>query len=372
MVWRKNSIVSNKYRPRQFLYMNKTSELFGSSGVDCVLLKTSESVVDENFYYFTRVDRCKSQNGVAILRKNKRPIILANILEYKNFAGSKGFSVIKISKKSDLSAVIKKLPKRIGVNYSALTLNSIKNLRSISKNKKFVDVSKSLEKIREVKTRDEQKKIKSACRISEEIICDVLGKAVLGKKEISIKNDIDQAMNKAGLQPAFPSIVASGKNSSVPHHVSGAKKVGNGVLLIDMGVVFHNYCSDITRTFFVGRASENVRNVYTIVKKAQSKGLSMIKDGARAADVFNSANDILKKELNQSLVHSLGHGIGINVHDFPGGFSEKSKTTLKKDMVFTVEPGYYKRFGVRIEDDIVVTKTGCRQLTKSPKEIIEL
>ncbi|MCX6815534.1 MAG: Xaa-Pro peptidase family protein [Candidatus Aenigmarchaeota archaeon] len=351
--------------------MDKINEFFRSCDVDCVLLKTSERIRDENFHYFTKLDKYENPNGILILRKNKQPVVLASQLEYGNLAGNRNFHTLKITTKKDLNLIMKKLPRRIGINYSATTLESLKNLRSISK-KKFVDVSKFLSLVRAEKTKDEIKKIKTACRMTEEILDSVIGKIKQGMTEKFVDQKIEELIEKMEVHSAFPTIVASGSNSAVPHHISGIKKINKGVLLIDMGVVFENYCSDITRTFFVGHAPEQVKNSYSVVKKAQISALALVKEGVKASTAFETANCILKKELSQSLIHGLGHGLGLDVHDFPEGFTEKSRTVLKKDMVFTMEPGYYKGYGIRIEDDLVVGKSSPIMLTKSPKEIVEI
>ena len=144
-------------------------------------------------------------------------------------------------------------------------------------------------------------------------------------------------------------------------------------MLIDFGAKYHNYCSDLTRTFFVGRAGEKEKELYSKVFEAQKMAEEKITEGAKASEIFNEINSFLKRECGQELQHGLGHGLGLEVHDFPGGFTSVSKDILKENMVLTVEPGIYKKFGgIRIEDDILVLKKGCKKLSNASSELIEL
>ncbi|MBI3190964.1 aminopeptidase P family protein [archaeon] len=354
--------------------MDKINELLDMSGLDCIVLRTGENMADDNFYYFTGLDKTKNLSNMVVIQRGRKPLVLSDVLEYGTLIKNSAFKTVKIESSKDVSALFKKLPRKIGINHSGMTVASLRNMRSLSRGKKFIDVSKYLSEIRGTKTQDEIKKIKSACRITEDLFGIVQKIARPGMTEKDIEKKLRVVIENYDTVFSFPPIVASGVNSSVPHHITGNKKIRkNEFLLVDAGVVFSNYCSDITRTFFVGRAHSNEKNAYDIVKKSQLAALSSIKKGVKASEIFNAANSVLKKGLGQSLIHSFGHGLGLNVHDFPNGISSKSNWRLKENMVLTAEPGYYgKRFGIRIEDDIVVKKSGYRFLTKSPKEIVEL
>ncbi len=355
--------------------MNKIKELFDNASASSVLLKTSEQIRDENFYYFTGLEKSQNLGAILILRKNKKPLLLANVLKYGTLRNNKNFRALRYESRKELEKIIRKhTSRKIGINYPRTTIVLMRNMKRILKGKNFVDVSGALAAVRETKTADEIKKIKEACSITSEIMRTVPDMAKPGMCEKELETKIGDMVRRHDVDFSFPPIVASGANSSVPHHVTGSKKLRRGeVLLVDIGVVFSNYCSDITRTFFIGRAPEKIRTTYGIVKKAQDAAFSVTKEGAKSKDVFRKANDILKKELGQSLVHALGHGIGIDVHDFPEGISDKSKYKLKENMTLAIEPAYYgPRFGIRIEDNLVVGKHRCGILTKSPKDIVEI
>jgi Xaa-Pro aminopeptidase len=355
--------------------MDKISELLGLSKLGCVLLKTSENISDENFYYFTGLDKSSGLNAFLILNKNRTPLVLANTLEYGALKNNKNFRTVKFDSLKELEGLTKKYTaKNVGINYTKTSVSSMRWMRKILKNRKFADVSRHLGKTRETKTPGEISKIREACGITSEIFDSIPDMVKAGMREIDIRGKIDDVARRNGAVFSFPPIIASGPGSSVPHHVTGARKIRRGeILLVDTGVAFENYCSDMTRTFFVGRAPESVKGVYGIVKKAQDESIAMIKDGVKSKDVFLAANRILKKELKQPLIHSLGHGLGMNVHDFPEGISEKAKYALRENMVLAIEPAYYGReYGVRVEDNLVVRKNSAGMMSKSPKEITEI
>ena len=161
----------------------------------------------------------------------------------------------------------------------------------------------------------------------------------------------------------------------MPHGVASKKKIKNGdFVTLDFGCINDYYCSDLTRTFVVGKPSEEMLEIYEIVKEAQQKGLDVIKPGIKAKDVDFACRDFINKMgYGDYFTHSTGHGLGIVVHDALA-ISPNSDIVLKEGMVFTVEPGIYVEGlgGVRIEDDVVVTSTGCEILTKSSKKLYKI
>ena len=231
--------------------MNKMKELLDVSGFDCVLLKTSERIKDDNFYYFTGLDKKDDFTSRLRIRKSEKPIILMNSLEYGNIRKNNRFRVMKLETSEDFKKILSKLPKKIGINYSSTTLASMKYMKSIAKGKKFLDVSKHLTSIREKKTMKEISKIKTACKLTSEVFSYILGAVKPGMTEKELEKKIGNKMENMGVYPSFPTIVAAGRNSAVPHHVPGKDKIKKGILLVDIGVVYDNYCSDMTRTFFL-------------------------------------------------------------------------------------------------------------------------
>ncbi len=355
---------------------NKINELLDSNSLGSALLRTDGDIVDTNFYYFSGLSKTSKSSSFLILRRSKKPVLITSVLEYGGLRESKNLHIVSYNSHEALAKLLRKnLTGRVGINYSYYTLSGYKKLRRILPGKRFADVSGQLSKMREIKTNGEIKKISHACKITEAVLKNVPDIVKIGMTEKNLANELEYIAKQMGCEAlSFPPIVAVGGNASVPHHATGRTKISKGkILLIDFGIVCGGYCSDLTRTFFVGKASEETKHIYDIVYCAQRTAIKNIKDGAKSSDVFKIASDILKKDLGQGLIHGLGHGIGIDVHDFPAGMSDKFASVLKENMCLTVEPGYYKgRIGIRIEDDVVVKKNDCRLLSNAPKELVEV
>ncbi|MEW6295300.1 MAG: Xaa-Pro peptidase family protein [Candidatus Diapherotrites archaeon] len=356
----------------------KLKELFEEAKADSILLRNFPSFSDQNFYYFTGLYRESFANNFLVLSKNKKPLILTTKLEYGSIPKTKAYAAKIYDNEKQLNELLQKnlKAKRIGLNFNIYPVNSFKKLKKILKGKKFVDVSEELGKIRETKTGEEIKKIREAIKITREGIEKIKEKIMAGAKESDLVNELEYYFKKSGAEgTAFPSIIASGRNSAVPHYNTSSEKIKrNELILIDAGARFQGYCADITRNFVLGKASQKQKEVYEAVFRAQKNATEKIKNGVKAKELFNAGNAIIKKELNEELMHSLGHGLGIEVHDFPGKINDKAEWKLKQGMVLAIEPGFYdKRFGgIRIEDDLLVTKNSFTALSKSPKELIEL
>ena len=252
-----------------------------------------------------------------------------------------------------------------GIGYNLFQLLTDK----LKKNKVsvFADNKTVLEK-RKIKSKEEIKNIKKACDIVSEVFETVKKKVVSGMTELDIHFKIEEEFAKKHVIQSFKTIVASGPNSANPHHVSGNRKIQkNDIVLIDMGCVYNGYCSDLTRTFFVGREDKNKRKVWDIVKKAHDNALENVKQDMKASDIDLFARDTIKQTgYDKNFIHTTGHGVGLDIHEAPV-IGSKSKDILKEGMIITIEPGIYldKKFGVRIEDTVLVTKNGYKVLTSA-------
>jgi len=195
-----------------------------------------------------------------------------------------------------------------------------------------------------------------------------------GVTEKALAFAIESEFRAAG-EVAFDSIVASGPNAAKPHAGYSDRKLRKGdVLTFDIGCKLDGYCSDMTRTVFVGKATPELRKVYEIVLEAQERALATIKPGVTCKAADSAARDYITEQgYGMQFGHGLGHGVGLEVHEMPG-LAATVKETLEPGDLVTVEPGIYLPGlgGVRIEDMVLVTKTGYRNLTRSPKRLIEL
>ncbi len=230
--------------------------------------------------------------------------------------------------------------------------------------------------MRAVKSREELKVMKAAQALTDDAFEYILSFIRAGKTERAIALELEFYMRRHGSDGvAFDSIVVSGKNSSLPHGTPTDKTVNKGdFITMDFGAVIDGYNSDMTRTVALGEVSEKQKLVYDTVLKAQLSALSEINAGKRCKDIDKTARDIIDNAgYIGAFGHALGHSVGVEIHESPN-FSPKDNTVLKSGMVLSVEPGIYlnNEFGVRIEDVIYVTDSGCEILTESPKELIIL
>ena len=219
-----------------------------------------------------------------------------------------------------------------------------------------------IERLREIKTSEEFLKIRQATEITINALQYIKKLIVPGKSEIEIAGDLERFIRYSGATNAsFDIIVASGPNSSFPHHISSHRKAANNEpVLIDIGVNVSGYKSDLTRVFFLGKISTLMARIYDIVVQAQSKAINKIKPGRAISEIDAAAREyITQNGYGSNFGHNLGHGIGLEVHELPN-ISAKNTEKLKKGMIFTVEPGIYLpgKFGIRIEDTVSVNKEG--------------
>lgn len=229
-----------------------------------------------------------------------------------------------------------------------------------------------IEKQRMIKDEEEISFIEKACYITDECFKYICEFIKIGKTEKEIAFEIEKFFKSNGAEDvSFETIVASGKNSSKPHAVPTDKKIEAGdPITIDMGCKYKGYCSDMTRTIFAGYVPVRVEAIYDLVLKNQLQTLREMKDGASIRMITKMVENDFKLN-GYDLVHALGHGLGLDIHEMPY-VSGKNDATLKNNMVVTNEPGIYlpNNFGVRIEDTVLITKSGCMNLTKSDKNYI--
>jgi Xaa-Pro aminopeptidase len=241
-------------------------------------------------------------------------------------------------------------------------------------------VGEIVEKLREIKDEEEIKAIKKAAEIAQRALAATIRHIKPGVSENEVAGLLNLNMRRLGAKESFETIVAFGSNASQPHHLCSDRKLKkNDTVLIDWGAKYKGYCCDLTRSFAVvgdtvvvgagfkparGRGHSLFSKVYSAVLEAQSAAIAKVKDGVSIAEVDSAARDVLKKYKLPIYGHGTGHGLGLEVHELPT-VSAKAKGILRAGQVITVEPGVYLPgiLGVRIEDDVLVTKTGCKLLS---------
>jgi Xaa-Pro aminopeptidase len=228
--------------------------------------------------------------------------------------------------------------------------------------------------LRRAKDEDERRSIAEAARLTDEVYAWIEERGLTGRSEHAVAVAVEARMRELGAEgPAFPPIVASGPNGALPHAEPGEREIERGELVVvDMGAIVDGYCSDCTRTLAAGTLpGEEASEVYELVLGAQAAALEAVAAGAAAREVDAAARDpITRAGHGEAFGHGVGHGVGVEVHEAPR-LSGRSEEELVEGDVVTIEPGVYLagRFGVRIEDLVVVTADGHENLSGHPKEL---
>ncbi len=255
-----------------------------------------------------------------------------------------------------------------------LSYSRVENLRKkLSLPLKTDALDAIISSIRSVKTKEQTDSIVRAQRIAEEALQTIRPKIRIGACERLLALELDYTMLRLGAQAvSFDTILISGKNTSMPHGVPTEKCIENGdFVTIDFGAVVDGYHSDMTRTFAVGEVSDRQRMIYETVLQAQLAGMEAVHPGKTCKEIDGVSRSVIEKAgFGTFFSHSLGHGVGVEIHEHPY-LSQKSEEVLTVGNVITVEPGIYLpgEFGVRIEDMGIVTETGFLNFTKAPKKL---
>lgn len=337
---------------------------------DAVLLTTPH-----NMRYFSGF---ADGEGALVITKEKRLLFTDSRYTEQAENEAKGFDVVEtndwIRETADFFG--QNGLKTIAFEDDAVSFSQHSRLSEFAPICEFLPFAAQINKMRMVKTSEEIDKIRRAEEIGCKAFEHILNYIKPGVAEKDIALEIEYFMRKLGASStSFDTIVISGAGTSLPHGKPTDKRVEKGdFVTLDFGCVLDGYCSDMTRTLVVGKASEEQKKVYNIVKEAQQAGLDAIRAGVKGADCDKFAREyITSLGYGQYFRHSLGHGVGLLVHELPN-LSPKSEIILEENMVVSCEPGIYiPGFGgVRIEDLVVVSREGCENLTRLPKNLIEL
>ncbi|MFN3870346.1 MAG: M24 family metallopeptidase [Aquificaceae bacterium] len=236
-----------------------------------------------------------------------------------------------------------------------------------------------LKDMRAVKDPEEIRIIKEGVRQSDKVYKKLLSRLKEGLTELEVRSMIVEEFFKAGaLGESFPTIVASGRASAIPHWETSNRPIRQGeTLLIDMGLLWKGYCTDFTRTLHMGRAKEEFKRVYQVVRDAHLYALESVKVGKSIGEIDRIAREYIKKKgFGKFFVHSTGHGVGIEIHEFPRVYYKgvDKEVKIEEGMVFTIEPGIYigGKFGVRLENIVVVEDGIGKPLSEIPLDLVEL
>lgn len=265
-------------------------------------------------------------------------------------------------------------PSQIAIEKSHMTVERLEAIQELYPDVTFTRLDDQLNSMRVVKDANELAILRAAAAYADYAIEVGVSEIAEGKTELEILTAIELALKKKGISHmSFDTMVLSGPKTASPHGKPGDRKIQKGdLVLFDLGVIYKGYCSDITRTVAFGEPSTKQKEVYETVRKAEQAAVDAVKPGVKAMELDKIARDIITEAgYGEFFTHRLGHGLGISVHEFPS-VTGNNEMELIEGMVFTIEPGIYDPSitGVRIEDDVVVTKDGVEVLTKYPKELV--
>jgi Xaa-Pro aminopeptidase len=339
--------------------------------------KDIEAFVIYKFVNVTYITGFTGDDSVALVTHDKAIFITDGRYTEQAQKEVKDFEVIE--HKTGIKEVLKEYIKTLGIKKLAFEESiSYGQYREL---KEFLEIelipqANLVETLRMVKDEEEIENIKKAQNITDKAFEYLLNFIKVGMTEKEVALELEYFMKKQGAEDlSFDTIVASGKRSSLPHGKASEKVIEKGdFVTIDFGCKVNGYCSDMTRTIVMGKANEKQKEIYNIVLEAQQKAIANLKAGLTSKEADLLARSVIEeKGYGKYFSHSLGHGVGLEVHEAPS-LSFKKEEILKEGAIVTVEPGIYIPYfgGVRIEDMVLLKEDGVINLTKSSKYLIEL
>ncbi|MDD4291220.1 MAG: aminopeptidase P family protein [Clostridia bacterium] len=353
--------------------MNKIEKLFNNCNADAFLITSQK-----NRYYFTGFN---STAGYLVLTKNGASFITDfRYGEMAQCVKEKGIELYILTYKESfekVAAILKAVGARtVGFEDSEITVSEYNYFKEKFDGFELVPCGAALAKVKQVKTAEELACIEKAQDVTDKVFSHMLKTLKVGMTEIDVAVELECAIRKLGGSGlAFDTIIASGLNSSKPHAHPTDKKLENGdPVTMDFGARYEGYCSDMTRTVFMGEPNAEMRRIYNIVYEAQMLTLNTMKPGMEGREIDAIARGVIEKNgFGEYFQHGLGHSVGLDIHETPNA-NHLCCDKFYKNMLVTVEPGIYVSGvgGVRIEDMVVFTEDGIHNFTKSDKSLIVL
>ena len=353
--------------------MTRFEKLFQELDTECALITS-----DVNRRYFTGM---KSSDGIVLAFPEKAYLLIDFRYIEKARNTVESAEVIELKKlQPQMSELLKKHGvSKVSVESDKMTIRQLNSYKHAFREVNFDDsnaLSDAIKKLRMTKDDEEFACIRKAQEIAETAFEELLPFIRAGVTEREIALELNRLMFVHGAEDlSFETIALAGANTSMPHGVPSDKKVEEGeFVLLDFGAVWNGYHSDMTRTLCVGKPSEEMERVYNIVLEAQLAGLEAARAGITGRELDRISRDIIEKAgYGECFGHSLGHGVGMEIHEAPNA-SQGNELPLNEGAVVTIEPGIYLagKFGVRIEDFVILTENGCENLTKCAKKLISL
>ncbi len=347
---------------------NKMAEL----GVDAVI------VLDElNQHYFSEF---AFTDGLLFITKSSAHLITDfRYYEMALKGANKSFEIVMAESRKDyLNKIISDEGiKKIGFEGGSVSYETYRAYCEGYPTCEFQNIGDAIEVIRQIKSADEIEKMQRAQDITDGALAHLLKIITPDMTELDVAVELEYAMRKGGADSfAFETIAVSGDASALPHGTPRNVKLKKGFLTMDFGAKYQGYCSDMTRTIVIGKADEDIKKLYNTVLRAQTEALAYLKEGADCGEADKVARDIIDSipEYKGAFGHSLGHSVGLFIHERPRLYSRGFGRKLRVGEILTVEPGIYLfgKYGCRIEDMVAITEEGIHNFTHSPKDLIEI
>lgn len=323
--------------------------------------------------------------GYVYLSKNCRMVVTDSRYTIATKAECADFEVYEWGRDGYYAKLVERMQqdrvKKLGFEDQVMTVSSYERMKEeLAKaglsEVEFVPVKGHVNGLRAVKTAEEQERIRQAEAIGDRAFAKIVRKLKSGMTEKQVAALLEFYMKEEGAEGlSFETIAASGLHSAMPHAIPTDKVLEEGdFLTMDFGCLYQGYCSDMTRTVVIGKANDRQKELYDTVLRAQQTALAGIRPGMTGKEIDALAREVIKKAgYGEYFGHSLGHSVGLEIHESPN-FSSKEERVIEPGMVITVEPGIYiEGFGgVRIEDVVIITEEGCENITHSPKQLLEM
>lgn len=307
--------------------------------------------VDPNFLHHSGIDA----DGTMLVWTKKGKTIITSQMNAEKCRRESAHRVVVVERGSKFSDAIRPLlppGAKIGLDLEGISADLFVRFGKSFGEKRLVGISRELEDLRAIKSPSDSQKIRKAAKLSLQILDSL--ELSSSMTELDAVRQLASHTAEAGAKFAYEPIVAAGRNSCLPHHTNGKTKL-KGIVLMDFGVKIDNYCSDLTRCFFVGQCKEEKKK-YAEAKEVFSEVSNQIREGVKISDFIRQSDAILSRHGWGKMIHAYGHGIGLKVHESPHLYSS-NHATFKSGMVLAIEPGWYgKSFGVRYENEILVGK----------------
>jgi Xaa-Pro aminopeptidase len=364
-------------------HITSLQKILQKNKIDYFIGLKTEEISDKSTLYLTDL---KTDLGILTVPKKGRATLYVSALEYEMFVQNNRRSDFDVVLFQDFKEPFETLASKKEISVGMLWDVIPKRVYDVISKKFFskqfigahcdkVDMTEHMQQLRMTKTIAEKALLRKAANISEEIIQELIENIHTFTYEIQAVTFLRTKTVERGCELAFPPIVASGKHASSPHyHPLPTSKIEKGLCIIDFGVKYQGYCGDLSRTIYIGKPTKADIALYDEIYQNKEKIIAQIKPKVLYSKIFESYD----KLATQSLMHALGHGIGMQVHEKPA--IGKRDETCEEDHVIAIEPGAYysessksptkKACGIRLEDNYVVTENGIKALTQAPKELV--